>query len=94
MAKYLILLGLLLVAGAAVYYWREPILEKVKGWRTIIWNSFLAAAPSAAFLADQLQVIDFKQFLTPLNAVIAGIIIALIGFWLRAVTTGPVGSKN
>ena len=68
--------------------------EKIKGWKTIIWNGFLALAAPVAIALQQLGAIDWSQYVGPIGAICIGFLIAAIGIWLRYITTGPVGVKG
>ena len=68
--------------------------EKLRGWKTIIWNAFLALAAPLAIAADKLGAVDFTDKVGPIGAVVIGFVVAAIGMWLRYVTTGPVGAKG
>ncbi len=68
--------------------------EKLKGWKTIVWNAFLALAAPVAVSLQQLGAIDWSQYVGPFGAIGIGLFIAAVGIWLRYVTTGPVGSKG
>lgn len=70
------------------------IREKLKGYRTIIFNGFIAAVPSLLFVLDKLQALDMSAYLSPGGVTLTGIGIGLAGMWLRMITTGPVGSKG
>jgi hypothetical protein len=68
--------------------------EKLRGYKTLVWNAFLALAAPVAIALQQLGAIDWSQYVGPLGAVGVGFLIAGIGVWLRYITTGPVGSKG
>lgn len=70
------------------------IREKIKGYRTMIFNGFIAAIPSLLFILDKLQAVDMSAYLSPGGVTASGIGIGLVGMWLRMITTGPVGSKG
>ncbi len=72
----------------------KKLREKLLGWKTIIWNVFLALAPVLLTATDKLQFMDLTPYMTWWMAIIAGIVVGGIGTWLRYVTTGPVGSKG
>ncbi|MGC2776812.1 MAG: hypothetical protein WA418_14385 [Bradyrhizobium sp.] len=72
--------------------WRK-LRAKLTGWRTILWNAFIALVPVILASLDQLKTIDLAAYLTPLNAVIAGFFISAVGVWLRLLTTGPIGGS-
>lgn len=85
---------LLVGVAFAVYHWWPEIRERTKGYRTIVWNGFVAAIPTLLYVLDKLQALDMSAFLSPGGVAISGIGIGLVGMWLRAITTGPVGSKG
>lgn len=68
--------------------------EKLKGYKTLVWNAFLALAAPVAVALQQLGAIDWSQYVGPFGAIAIGFVIAGIGIWLRYITTGPVGSKG
>lgn len=68
--------------------------EKLKGWKTIVWNLFLGLAAPAAIALQQLGAIDWSQYVGPIGAVFIGLGIAAVGILLRCATTGPVGAKG
>lgn len=94
MATFLIVLGFALIVGGLGYIYRAWLFEKIKGYRTIIWNALVAMCPVLLTGLDKLQALDLTQYLTPTNAIIAGVVIGGMGIWLRTITTGPVGSKG
>jgi hypothetical protein len=70
------------------------IREKLRGWKTMIWNGFLALAAPIAVALQQLGAVDWSQYVGPIGAICIGLVVAAIGVWLRYVTTGPVGAKG
>jgi hypothetical protein len=68
--------------------------EKLKGWKTILWNGFLGLAPVLLVAVDKLQAMDLTPYMTWYMAIAAGVVVGGAGTWLRYVTTGPVGSKG
>jgi hypothetical protein len=68
--------------------------EKLKGYKTLLWNAFIALAAPVAVALQQLGAIDWSQYVGPIGAIGIGFLIAGIGIWLRYITTGPVGSKG
>ncbi|MDB5607772.1 MAG: hypothetical protein JWP25_4672 [Bradyrhizobium sp.] len=68
--------------------------ERLKGWKTIVWNGFLGFAPVILVALDKIQAIDLTQYMTWWMAIIVGVLVGGIGTLLRWVTTGPVGSKG
>lgn len=73
--------------------WRK-LRARLTGWRTILWNAFIAVVPVILASLDELKTIDLGAYLTPLNAVIAGFVVGAVGVWLRCLTTGPVGGAD
>lgn len=94
MAHFLMVLGFVLIVGGLIWMFRSWLAEKIKGYRTIIWNALVAMCPVLLTALDKLQALDLTQYLTPTNAIIAGLVIGGVGIWLRTITTGPVGSKG
>lgn len=94
MIRTIIVIGIVLVAVGAFFMWKPQILAALKGWRTIIWNGIVAAIPILGVVVQQLQAFDFTPYMTPTNAIIAGLLVSGIGFWLRYITTGPIGDKD
>ena len=72
----------------------DKLREKLKGWKTIVWNAFLGFAPAIMVGLDKLQAIDLSQHMTWWMALIVGVLVGGIGTLLRYITTGPVGSKG
>jgi hypothetical protein len=68
--------------------------EKIKGWKTMIWNGFIALAPVMMVSLDRLQAVDLSQYMTWYVAIAVGFAVSAVGVWLRYITTGPVGSKG
>ena len=68
--------------------------EKLRGWKTIIWNGFVAVTPLALVSLDKLAAVDLTPYMTPWAGIAAGFVISAVGVWLRYITTGPVGSKG
>ncbi len=68
--------------------------ERLRGWKTVIWNGFLGLTPALLVAVDKLQAMDLTPYMTWYMAIAAGILVGAIGTWLRYVTTGPVGSKG
>ena len=64
------------------------------GWKTVIFNAFIAAFPTVMLVLDYLKTIDWVVLLTPANAALVGLAIGLIGIILRAVTVTPMGERN
>ena len=70
------------------------IKKKLDGWKTIIWNGFLAVMPLILVSLDKLQALDLTPYMTPWMGIAVGFVISAVGVWLRYITTGPVGAKG
>ena len=70
------------------------IKAKLRGWKTIIWNGFVAVVPVALVSLDKLASLDLSQYMTWWMAIIVGFVVSAVGVWLRYITTGPVGAKG
>jgi hypothetical protein len=68
--------------------------ENLKGYKTIVWNVFLALSVPVAVALQQLGAIDWSQYVGPFGAIGIGFLISGVGIGLRYLTTGPVGSKG
>lgn len=66
----------------------------MKGFRTIIVNSFVAVLPLAAELMAFLDVFDWRSVLPPESAGWFILAIGLVNIGLRFITTTPVGQKD
>lgn len=66
----------------------------MKGFRTIIVNSAIAALPIIAEMLAFLDVFDWKSILPAEYAGWLFLAVGLLNIWLRFVTTTPVGEKN
>jgi hypothetical protein len=38
--------------------------ERLKGWKTVVWNAFLGFAPVILVGLDKIQAIDLTQYMT------------------------------
>jgi hypothetical protein len=72
----------------------EAVKAKLRGWKTIIWNGFVAVAPVVLVSLDKLASLDLSQYMTWWMAIVVGFVVSAVGVWLRYVTTGPVGAKG
>jgi len=72
----------------------EALKEKLKGWKTIIWNGFLGVMPVVLVALDKVAAVDMSQYTTWWMAIVVGAVVSAIGVWLRYITTGPVGAKG
>lgn len=70
------------------------IREKLKGWKTVIWNGFLGFAPVLLVAIDKLQAMDLTPYMTWYMAIAAGVIVGGVGTYLRYISVGPIGSKG
>ena len=70
------------------------LVEKLKGWRTLIFGGAVTVAGASLEILEALQLVDITPLLPPDHAlkIIAAIGVATI--LLRFVTTGRVGSKD
>lgn len=68
--------------------------KKLEGWKTIIWNGFVALVPVLLVSLDKLQAVDLSQYMTWWMAIAVGFVVSAMGVWLRYITTGPVGAKG
>ena len=77
------------------------MLQKLRGWKTIIWSRFLVVlGVIGGVIVPIIEAIDSSlvgalippkwQPFTPLILVAIGI----VNEWLRRITTGPVGAKG
>ncbi len=72
----------------------SKLREKLKGYKTVVFNIILAMGAPIAVALQKLDAIDWTQYVGPFGAILVGFVIAGIGLYLRWVTTGPVGSKG
>ena len=68
--------------------------ERLLGWKTIIWNVFIALMPVILVSLDKLQAMDLTPYMTPFMGIVVGFVIAAVGTYLRYISVGPVGSKG
>jgi hypothetical protein len=76
----------------ALAMWNQ-VKTKIKGWKTIAWNSLIGVSGVVLYLIDQLQTVDFSKALTPSTVGWLMIGLAIVGILLRAVTTNAIGAK-
>jgi hypothetical protein len=69
-------------------------MEKLKGWRTLIFGSLVSVAGAALDILDALQLVDITPLLPPDHALKIIAAIGVVTIVLRLVTTGRVGSKD
>lgn len=72
----------------------QAVKEKLRGWKTIIWNGFIAVVPVIMVSLDKIASLDLSQYMTWWMAIAVGFVVSAIGVWLRYITTGPVGAKG
>lgn len=70
------------------------MLQKLKGYRTLILGTLLAASGAVLEILILLQTIDLSFLFSPRSAVIANIVIGVLVIVLRFQTTGPVGKDE
>ena len=70
------------------------LLEKLKGWKTIVVNSALALPSALYTLYLALATVDFTPVIPAKYVAVFALCWSLLGIVLRLVTTGPVGSKG
>lgn len=68
--------------------------SRLLGWKTIVWNIFLAVTPAIAVTLQKLDAIDWSQYVGAFGAIFIGFLIGAIGIWLRYISVGPIGSKG
>lgn len=68
--------------------------EKLKGYKTMVWNGFVAIVPVVLVSLDKLASVDLSQYMTWWMAIAVGFVVSAVGVWLRYITTGPVGAKG
>jgi hypothetical protein len=69
------------------------IKQKLKGWKTVVWNSAVGASAVLLYVVDELRTVDFSGVFSPkmVAALMCGLAIA--GILLRAVTTSRIGAR-
>lgn len=70
------------------------LLEKLKGWRTLIFGSAVTLAGATLDILEALQLVDITPLLPPDHALKIIAAIGIVTIVLRLVTTGRVGAKN
>ncbi len=70
------------------------LLEKLKGWKTVIVGAVFAAPLALVQIGEQLSLIDPAAILPEPWGQRVTLVLAVIMILLRLVTTGPVGSKG
>ena len=69
------------------------IKTKLKGWRTVIWNSVVGASAALLYIADELRSVDFSTVFTPRTVSMIMLGLAIAGIVLRGITTSRIGAK-
>jgi hypothetical protein len=70
------------------------LLEKLKGWRTVILGASLSLAGIALDILDALHLVDITPLLPPAHATRVIAIIGVVTVLLRLATTGRVGRRD
>ena len=70
------------------------MLQKLRGYRTIIFGTLLAASGAVLEILIMLQTIDLSFLFSPRSAVIANVVIGVLVIVLRFASTGPVGKDD
>jgi hypothetical protein len=68
------------------FRWRDKIAAWWPGIKTTAWNVLIAMTGILAAVLDELRVFNWQTLLTPENAALASLSIAVIGILLRQVT--------
>jgi hypothetical protein len=69
------------------------IKSKLKGWKTVAWNSLVGISGIALYMIDQLQTVDFSKVFMPSTVGWLMLGLSVAGILLRAVTTTQIGAK-
>jgi len=79
-----------------VYLFVQKAREKIKGYKTIIFNLMLAVPGALVYIYSEIMAsgIDVTQFVPTKYVAIAGVVIGVIGIVLRMYTSGGLGSKD
>jgi len=67
---------------------KGPKMDSLKGYKTIIAGALMAGVPA---VLTYLGGVDWSQYVSPTMAMMISGAVTII---LRAVTTGPIGSKT
>lgn len=70
------------------------MLQKLKGYRTVLFGTIVAATPAILDILSMLQMIDLSTVLPPRVAVYSGMVVGVLIIVLRFATTGPVGKDE
>lgn len=68
--------------------------DRLRGYRTIIFGTMVAASGAVLEILSLFQTIDLSFLFSPRSAVIANIVIGVVVIALRFATTGPVGKDE
>ncbi len=68
--------------------------ERLKGWKTIIANVMVGLPAAALYLYTEFGNIDFTAVIPAQYVGLFVFCNAVLGVFLRFITTGPVGSKS
>jgi hypothetical protein len=84
---------ILVLAGLSylVYRYRAQIEGFLPGFKTYLWNGFVAIAGVAAPVLDYLGKVDLSTLLTKENAALAAVAIGVVGILLSMVTRRSSG---
>ena len=74
--------------GYLVFHYRKQIAAWWPGIKTNAWNAIVGASGLLGVVLEELKVFDFRSLLTPENAALAALSVAVIGVLLRQVTGG------
>lgn len=79
-----------------LYTFIQGAREKIKGYKTIIFNSMLAIPGALVYIYSEVQSsgIDVMQFIPVKYVAVAGVVIGVLGIILRIYTSGGLGSKD
>jgi hypothetical protein len=70
------------------FRYRDTIAGWLPGIKTNAWNVLVAATGILAAVLDELKLFNWHAVLTPENAALAALSVAVIGILLRQVTGG------
>lgn len=72
----------------------EGLRKRLLGWKTIIANVVVGLPAAALYLYTEFSVVDFTAVIPAKYVGLFVFCNALLGVFLRVITTGPVGSKS
>lgn len=67
--------------------------ERLKGWKTIVANAAVGLPATALYLYTEFSSVDFTPVIPAKYVALFLICNAVLGVFLRIITTGPVGSR-